>query len=162
MVPIREDFAGQRQLRFRVNGQSIHLFKHKGESTHQVFLRIVVYALYRDRYPDLEIDPKLSLKYSPCVASSDWTGEVKFWAQCGDVPADQIAYVLKHSDADEVVIAIEDLDVDLAKTVAHLKRHIHYRYTTGRLRILLFKPLEQWFDPDHVVIDPDDYQLIEF
>jgi uncharacterized protein YaeQ len=147
MGPIREDFAGQRQLRFRVEGKSIHLFKHKGESTHQVYLRILVYALYHDRYPELEIEPKLSLKYHPCVASADWTGEVKFWAQCGQVPVEQIAYVLKHTEADEV---------------AFLKRQIHYRYTTGRLRVLLFAPLDQWFDPDHVEADPDHYQLIEF
>jgi hypothetical protein len=162
MGPIREDFAGQRQLRFRVEGKSIHLFKHKGESTHQVYLRILVYALYHDRYPELEIEPKLSLKYHPCVASADWTGEVKFWAQCGQVPVEQIAYVLKHTEADEVVLVAEDLDFDVEKYVAFLKRQIHYRYTTGRLRVLLFAPLDQWFDPDHVEADPDHYQLIEF
>ena len=32
MGPIREDFAGQRQLRFRVRGETLHLFKNKGEN----------------------------------------------------------------------------------------------------------------------------------
>jgi hypothetical protein len=162
MGPLREDFAGQRQLRFRVQGKPIHLFKHKGESTHQVYLRILVYAMFLERYPSLEIDPRLTFKYHPCVAALDYTGEVTFWGQCGKVSDDQVAWVLKHTEADEVVLAIEDLDFDLSKYVATLKRHIHYRYTTGRLRVLLFRPLDEWFDPDRVEIDPDDYQLIEF
>ena len=162
MGPLREDFAGQRQLRFRVDGKPLHLFKHKGESTHQVYLRVLVYALYRAQYPSLEIEPKLSLKHPPCVASLDLTGEVEFWAQCGAVPPEQVAYVLKHTAANEVVLAIEDLDFDLDKYVATLRRNVHYRYTTGRLRVLLFRPLDEWFDADQVEVDSDNYQLYEF
>ena len=162
MGPLREDFAGQRQLRFRVDGIPLNLFKHKGKSTHQVYLQVLVYALYRAKYPSLEIEPKLQFKYSPCVASLDLTGAVEFWAQCGIVPPEQVAYVLKHTAAQEVVLAIEDLDVDLDKQVAALRRHIHYRYTTGRLRVLLFRPLEEWFDPERVEVDSDHYQLYEF
>lgn len=162
MAPLREDFAGQRQLRFRVQGKPLHLFKHKGESTHQIYLRVLVYALYSSRYPSLAFEPKLNLKHAPCLAEVDLTGEVKFWAQCGQVPIDTVAYVLKHTEAEEVVLVAEDLDFDLPTYVAFLKRHIHYRYTTGRLRVLLFRPLDEWFDPDHVEADPDHYQLYAF
>jgi len=162
MGPIREDFAGQRQLRFRVQGKPIHLFKHKGESTHQIYLRVLVYALFHERYPNLGFEPKLTLKYHPCLAEVDYTGEVRFWAQCGQVPIDQVAYVLKHTEAEEVVLAAEDADLDMDRLVAQLKRQIHYRYTNGRLRVLLFQPLDDWFDPDHVEADPAHYQLYEF
>lgn len=162
MGPLREDFAGQRQLRFRVEGKPIHLFKHKGESTHQIYLRVLVYALYRSRYPALEFAPRLNTKYHPCLAEVDLTGEVRFWAQCGHVPIEQVAYVLKHTEAAEVILAIEEEDFDLDKYVTQLRRNIHYRYTTGRLRVLLFRPLETFFDPDHVQVDPEHYQLYEF
>ncbi|MNT01494.1 hypothetical protein D3C72_1359620 [compost metagenome] len=162
MGPLREDFAGQRQLRFRVQGKPIHLFKHKGMSTHQVYLRILVYAMFLDRYPSLEIEPRLNNKHHPCVAGLDFTGEVQFWAQCGPIDADGAAWVLKHTEAEEVVLATEDIAFDMDKTVAALRRHIHYRYTTGRLRILVFRPLDEWFDPDRVDVPPDAYQLYEF
>jgi hypothetical protein len=73
-----------------------------------------------------------------------------------------VAWVLKHTDAEEVVLAAEDTAFDMDKTVAALRRHIHYRYTTGRLRILVFRPLDEWYDPDRVDVPPDAYQLYEF
>lgn len=162
MAPLREDFAGQRQLRFRVQGKPVNLFKHKGESTHQTYMRVLVYALYLSRYPALEFEPRLNLKHQPCLAELDLTGEVRFWAQCGKVPVETVAYALKHTEAEEVVLVAEDQDFDLANYVALLKRQIHYRYTTGRLRVLLFRPLTEWFDPDHVEVAPGNYQLYEF
>ncbi|HEY9721880.1 MAG TPA: hypothetical protein V6D47_07685 [Oscillatoriaceae cyanobacterium] len=159
MTLLREDFAGQRQLRFRVEGQTVHLFKHKGESTHHVTCKILVYALYHRQYP-LELEPRLDCKYQPDVASLALTGDVQFWAQCGEVPIDHVAYVLKHSDAEEVVLVREDIDLD--RLVASIKRHIHYRYTTGKLRILVFRNLDEWFNPDDVVVPEDRFTLYSF
>jgi hypothetical protein len=159
MSLLKEDYAGQRQLRFRVNGQPLHLFKHKGESTHHVYLKIVVYALYHLRY-ELDFDPEVDCKYQPDVASLALTGDVEFWAHCGDISIDQLSYVLKHSDAEEVVLVRED--IDLETYVAYIKRHIHYRYTTGKLRILALHNLEEWFLPENVEIPEDHTQLYEF
>lgn len=159
MSPIRGDFAGQRQLRFRVDGRLYHLFKHKGESTHQVYLKILVVALYGQRYP-LEIDPHVDGKLQPHVASIDLTNEIRFWAQVGEITSDQVEHILKHTDAEEVVLVKEG--VDLASYAALLKKRIHYRYTTGRLRIVSFRPLEGWFDPEDIQVTSDDYELFEF
>lgn len=159
MSPIREDFAGQRQLRFRVDGRLFHLFKHKGESTHQVYLKILVVALYGHRYP-LEIDPAVDGKLQPHVASLDLTGEIRFWAHAGEITSDQVEHILKHTDAEEVVLVKEA--VDIASFAAQLKKRIHYRYTTKRLRILSFHPLEGWFDPEDVRVTAEDYELFEF
>lgn len=155
----REDTAGVRQLRFRVNGESLHLFKQKGESTHQVSLKVAAYALYGSSYR-LEFDPRVAIKFQPSLAEIDFTGEVKVWVRVGAIVADQVAYILKHTDAEEVVLVTEDIDLEDA--VAHLKRHIHYRYTTGKLRIVVFRPLEEWFHPDDVVVRRANYQLFEF
>jgi hypothetical protein len=160
MSALKEDLAGSRQLRFRVDGKTLHVFKRKGESTHQVYLKVALLALYRSAYPDLELDPRIDCKYQPHVAMVDYTGEVRFWGQVGKLPVDPLAYVLKHTDADEVVIAGDD--IDLPDTVAYYKRHLHYRYTTGKLRICVFRPLDEWFNPDDVELSPDDYEIHQF
>jgi len=177
MSPIREDFAGQRQLRFRAQGKMLHLFKQKGESTHQVYLKVLTYALYGEQY-ELEIDPRVDCKYQPHVASLDLTGEVSFWAHCGEISLDQITYVLKHSAAEEVVLVREhnalmlpgyrqadlaDFDeLDLEPMAAYLKRHIHYRYTKGKLRMVVFRGLDEWFQPDDVEVENRNFHLYAF
>ena len=159
MSPIREDFAGQRQLRFRVDDEPLHLFKNRGESTHQVYLKALVYALYRERY-DLVFDPDIGGKYQPHVASLDFTGGVTFWAHCGEIHIDQLAHVLKHSHAEEVLVAKEAVDVP--GYVTYIKRHVHYRYLNGKLRIVSFQPLDDWFNPEHVTVTSEDYEIHTF
>lgn len=161
MPTVREDLAASGHLRFRVRGENLKLFKAKGMSFTQIHLRVLVHALYADRYP-LEFDPRIDCKYQPHVASLDLTGEVKLWAFCGEMSVETIAYVLKHSDAEEVVLAREEEDFDVQAYVSYLKRHIHYRYTTGRLRVLAFRPLDAWFDPEHIDVTADDYVLYQF
>ena len=170
MGPIREDFAGQRQLKFRVKRETLHLFKAKGESTYQVYLKVLAYAFYGSQY-DLTIDPRIDCKYQPHVASIDLTGGVRFWAHCGPIAMDHLAYVLKHSHADEVVLVEEHqageedpdfTELDFTDRVARLRRHLHYRYTDGKLRILSFRALDEWLDPEDVEINPYNYHLIRF
>ncbi len=169
MCPIREDFAGQRQLRFRIHGKALHLFKNRGESTHQVYLKVLAYALYGDDI-DLVFEPRTDYKVSPDLGSIDLTGEVRTWIQCGNVPIDEIAYVLRHADADRV-IWVRELDslasdypaeIDLAPMIAYIRRHIHYRYTTGKLRVVAFRPLDDWFLPDDVTFLDSDYGSFDF
>ena len=119
----------------------------------------------------MSIDPKIDFKYPPHVGSIDLTGGVRFWAHCGPVALDQVAYVLKHSQADEVVLVEEYTqcqedpdftDLDFSDRVTRLRRHIHFRYTDGKLRLLVFRPLDEWFNPDQVEIDPYNYHLVRF
>ena len=159
MTPIREDFAGQRQLRFRVARKPLHIFKAKGESTHQVFLKVLAFAFYADR-AELQFEPRLPGKLQPTLAEIDFTGDVKRWVQVGLPPYEKIEHVLRHTAADEVCIVLEcpseaDEDVSdyVAELAARIKRHIHYRYTTGKLKLLVFEPLESWFDPE-ADVDP--------
>jgi hypothetical protein len=172
MGPIREDFAGQRQLRFRVRGETLNLFKSKGESTHHVYLKVLAYALYGDRGP-LEFDPRTAYKHHPHLAAFDLTGRPTLWIHAGPIAVDEIAYLLKHSHADDVVLVEEHdpaegetaedfTDLDFSDRKARLARHIHYRYTRGKLKILVFRPLDDWFDPDQVELDPYNYHLVEF
>jgi hypothetical protein len=175
MTPLREDFAGQRQLRFRIAGKQLHLFKHKGESTHQVYLKALAYAFYRDRV-ELVFEPKTDYKVQPSLADVDMTGEVCTWVQVGLLPFDKLEYVLRHGDAEEVCLVLEATENDESRELdpgeklawqvqdlaASIKRHIHYKYTTRKLKILMFRPLDDWFDPDTVDPHPEYHVFYSF
>ncbi|MEB3221561.1 MAG: hypothetical protein VKS61_05740 [Candidatus Sericytochromatia bacterium] len=169
MKSLREDLAGQRQLRFHLDGHPavLHLFKAKGESTHQVFLKVLAYAFW-GAYGELAFEPKTHHKLGPSLASIDYAGEVRLWVHVGPLPFEKLEHVLRHTDAEEVCWVLEasgegeELETELASLVQRIRRHVHYRYTDRRLRVLLFAPLEGWFDPAHVVLDPARYGYHSF
>lgn len=172
MSPMREDFAGQRQLRFRIGGKTLHLFKQRGESTHQVYLKVLAYAFYRDR-AELAFEPKTDYKVQPTLAEVDLTGEVRTWVQVGMLPLDKLEYVLRHGDAEEVCIVLEATadetddpeerpSVQVQELVARIKKQIHYKYTGRKLKILMFRPLDEWFDPEDVDPHPAFHVFYSF
>lgn len=174
MSPLREDFAGQRQLRFRIHGKQLHLFKQKGESTHHVYLKVLAHAFYRDR-ADLVFDPKVDAKVQPSLAEVDLTGRICTWVQVGLPPVDKLEYILRHGHADEVCVVLEALaeeddDADpeerpalqMQALVEKLRKQIHYKYTAKKLKVLMFRPLEEWFDPEDVDPHPAFHVFYSF
>lgn len=165
-MPIQEDLSSQRQLRFHIAGGPpvLHIFKARGESTHQAWLKALSYAFWRE-YGPLTFDPNTDYKINPHVACLDLTGEVRLWVHTGPWALDKLEYVLRHADADDVCWVFEGpegadreaLRDDCAQWVARIKRHIHYRYTTKKLKLLLFTPLEPWFDPEQVTLPETEY-----
>jgi hypothetical protein len=171
MVPIQEDLSSQRQMRFRIEGGPpvLHIFKARGESAHQACLKALSYAFWRE-YGPLTFDPSTDYKSNPSVACLDLTGEVRLWVHVGPWALDKIEYVLRHTDAQEVCWAFEgpagsteaELAEECAQWVARIKRHIHYRYTTKKLRLLIFTPLDTWFDPENVALPATEYVYYSF
>lgn len=166
MTPIREDHAGQRQLKFKVGRHPLHLFKNRGESTQTVWLKVLAYAFYRDR-AELVFDPKTHFKIQPSLAELDLTGEVRTWVQLGVPQPSELEYILRHSDAGEVCLVVEaaaedSLDDELEVLKARIKKNVHYKYTTKKLKLLMFQPLEAWFDPDEVDAHPAHHVFYSF
>jgi hypothetical protein len=169
VTSLREDLAGQRQLRFHLDGHPavLHLFKARGESTHHVYLKVLAYAFWHD-YGELTFDPKTQHKLGPAVASVDWTGTVRLWVHAGPLALDKLEHLLRHTDADEVCWVLEGetegtaLEAELAALVQRVRRHIHYRYTDRKLRVLMFAPLDAWFEPRRVALDASHYRYHAF
>ncbi|MEB3330458.1 MAG: hypothetical protein VKQ33_14630 [Candidatus Sericytochromatia bacterium] len=169
MTSLREDLAGQRQLRFHLGGQpaALHLFKARGESTHHVYLKVLAYAFWCD-HGELTFDPRTQHKLGPTVASLDWTGAVKLWIHVGPLAFEKLEHLLRHTNAPEVCWVLEGeadgeaLEAQLAALVQRLRRHVHYKYTDRRLRILMFAPLDAWFEPGRVTLDPAQYRYHTF
>jgi hypothetical protein len=150
MTPVKEDLTSQGQLRFRVEGKIVHVFKRKGESVEQVRLKVLGYTLYAAEEEDLRLDPAIHFKFKPDVAGFDLLGDVRLWISSGELSSEQLAYILKHSDAGEVVLLREDVDLEVWATA--IRRQIHYRYTNGKLVLFALRDVDNWFDANDVKI----------
>ena len=90
---------------FTLRGRRVRLWKRLGESYEHVLLKALGYALFMDRYPTLEIERSVGLRYKPDLVATGGAGaRFDFWGECGAVSVRKIAWLLKHAGVGQLVI----------------------------------------------------------
>ena len=93
------------------------------------------------------------------LVHSRWDRE--FWLIVEDVGLTRLEWTLRHAPSKSVVLVTQCQDLD--RLAVQIRRHIHYRYTSGRLTLLNFTdPVEAWLDPDAVELPEGILQVFEF
>jgi hypothetical protein len=97
---------------FELVGRRVRLWQRRGESYGHVLMKALGYAMFVGRYPNLEIELPVGLRYKPDLVSLN-EGEggrpragarFRFWGECGMVSMRKVAWLLKHGDAERVVL----------------------------------------------------------
>ncbi|MBI6545739.1 MAG: YaeQ family protein [Cyanobacteria bacterium NC_groundwater_1444_Ag_S-0.65um_54_12] len=150
------------KFRFRLGRhEQLVLYKRKDEASSHLKLRAIAYALFFRECDKLCVSPRLQYKVQPDFAVLNWEGEPELWIQCLDSDLDILEYVCKHIPAREVVLVTQERSID--ELVACLRRKIHYRYTSDKLKIInLRPPIEEWFDAELLDVPTDAYDIFEF
>lgn len=93
---------------FELAGRRVRLWQRPGETYEHVLMKALGYAMYVGRYPALEIEKRVGLRYKPdLVALSDGAATTRrflFWGECGMVTMRKVAWLLKHGDLERLVI----------------------------------------------------------
>jgi hypothetical protein len=95
---------------FELAGRRVRLWQRAGESYEHVLMKALGYAMFVGRYPQLEIERRVGLRYKPdLVALSDAParGEGRrfpFWGECGMVTVRKVAWLLKHGDIERLAV----------------------------------------------------------
>ena len=125
---------------FALAGRRVRLWQRPGESYEHVLLKALAYAMYVDDYPNLEIEPRVGLRYRPdLVARVDEPGgrSFAFWGECGLVSMRKVGWLLKHAGVER--LALFKLTGQPAALVAELRAVVDARYRQGgRLVIVNF------------------------
>jgi hypothetical protein len=97
---------------FELAGRRVRLWQRRGESYGHVLMKALGFAMYVGRYPNLEIELPVGLRYKPDLVSLN-EGEggrpragarFHFWGECGMVSMRKVAWLLKHGDAGRLVL----------------------------------------------------------
>jgi len=105
--------SGLRQkYTFRFGGRKIIFIKKPSESEAHVLGKAVLFALYRDEYPDLTVEIPVEGKYKPDLVSFDEGGRPRFWAESGTVSRRKVADLLHKYPATHLVFLRHTLNVD--------------------------------------------------
>ena len=97
---------------FELVGRRVRLWQRRGESFGHVLMKALGFAMFARDYPSLEIELPVGLRYKPdLVALNGPDGgrpragaRFLFWGECGMVSMRKVAWLLKHGDAERLVL----------------------------------------------------------
>ncbi len=90
----------------------MRLWQRRGESYGHVLMKALGYAMFVGEYPNLEVELPVGLRYKPDIVSlNEGAGggpragaRFRFWGECGMVSMRKVAWLLKHGDAERLVL----------------------------------------------------------
>jgi hypothetical protein len=129
---------------FELVGRRVRLWQRRGESYGHVLMKALGFAMFAPRYPGLEIELPVGLRYKPdLVALNGGDGRPRagarflFWGECGMVSMRKVAWLLKHGDTERLVLFKTGYSV--AAYMRELRDSVERRYREGgRLTLVNF------------------------
>jgi hypothetical protein len=125
----------------------VRLWQRRGESYGHVLMKALGYAMFVGEYPNLEIELPVGLRYKPDLVSlNEGEGGVPragarfhFWGECGTVSMRKVAWLLKHGDAERLVLF--KIGSGVTAYTRELRDSVEPRYRErGRLTLVNFAP----------------------
>lgn len=93
--------------------------------------------MFVGKYPDLEIETKVNLRYKPDLIVYSDDRDFKFWGECGQNSIRKTVWILKHTRTEKMVLFKIGLNTD--SLVKQLREEIEEKYRPkGRLSLINF------------------------
>jgi hypothetical protein len=130
---------------FELAGRRVRLWQRRGESYGHVLMKALGYAMFAPEYPGLEIELPVGLRYKPDLVALNDGGaggpragaRFLFWGECGMVSMRKVAWLLKHGDAERLVLF--KIGSGVTAYTRELRDSVEPRYRErGRLTLVNF------------------------
>lgn len=122
---------------FRLAGKRMRLWQKTGESYEHVLMKALGFAMFVGEFPDLEIETKLGLRYTPDLIAFDEKNDYAFWGECGLNSIRKTHWILKHTRTEKMVLFKIGFNAESLRK--QLREEIPEKYRAdGRLRIINF------------------------
>ena len=115
----------------------MRLWQKTGESYEHVLMKALGFAMFVGEFPDLEIETKLGLRYTPDLIAFDEKNDYAFWGECGLNSIRKTHWILKHTRTEKMVLFKIGFNAESLRK--QLREEIPEKYRAdGRLRIINF------------------------
>lgn len=122
---------------FQLAGKRMRLWQRTGESYRHVLLKALGFAMFAQKFPNLEIEKKVGLRYKPDLVAQNENGDFVFWGEAGENSFRKTYWLLKHARVEKLVLL--KLAISDAQFVKQLREEIPARYReNGRLSVINF------------------------
>lgn len=122
---------------FTAGNEKLRLWQATGESYEHVLMKALAYSIFVGRYPNLQVEIRVGLRYKPDLIAIDEDGEFDLWVECGMVSLLKTAWLMKQTSARAVKIF--KIAWNTEQYAEQLRNVIPAKYRPdGRLRIYNF------------------------
>jgi len=120
---------------FQFAGDKVRLWQRNGESYEHILMKALGYAMFVEKYPTLEIEVRVGLRYKPDLVARDTGGEFLFWGEAGANSLRKTAWLLKHTRTK--TLALFKIGQNANQLVAQLREEIPAKYRLNDRLILI-------------------------
>lgn len=122
---------------FNLAGNRMRLWQRVGESYEHVLMKALGYAMFVGKYPKLEIETKLGLRYTPDLIAFNEKNDYAFWGECGQNSIRKTHWILKHTRTEKM--ALFKLGMNAESLLKQIREEIPPKYReNGRLVLINF------------------------
>jgi hypothetical protein len=89
---------------FELAGKRMRLWQRQGESYEHILMKALGFAMFSRKYPTLEIEVKVGLRYKPDLIARNEHGDFLFWGECGSNSLRKTNWLLKHTRTERLVL----------------------------------------------------------
>ena len=120
---------------FQLAKRKVRLWQRSGESYEHILMKALGYAMFVEKYPTLEIEVRVGLRYKPDLVARDASGEFLFWGEAGANSLRKTAWLLKHTRTK--TLALFKIGQSANQIVAQLREGIPAKYRANDQLILI-------------------------
>ena len=120
---------------FQLGGHKVRLWQRSGESYEHILMKALGYAMFIEKYPMLEIEIKVGLRYKPDLIARNATGDFLFWGEAGANSLRKTAWILKHTRTRQLVLF--KIGQSVKQLVKQLQTEIPAKYRPPEKLVLI-------------------------
>lgn len=115
----------------------MRLWQRQGESYEHILMKALGFAMFSRKYPTLEIEVKVGLRYKPDLIAQNAAGAFLFWGECGANSLRKTTWLLKHTRVERLVLF--KIGQNPEQLIKQLRDEILEKYRpAGRLTLINF------------------------
>lgn len=122
---------------FWLKNERVRVWQRTGESYEHILMKALGYAMFVGRFPNLEIETRVGLRYKPDLIAIDENGDFSFWGECGQNSIRKTHWILKHTRTARMVLFKIGINQD--SLIKQIRAEIPAKYRAdGRLKLINF------------------------
>lgn len=122
---------------FFLKNERVRLWQRTGESYEHILMKALGYAMFVGKYPNLEIEIKVGLRYKPDLIAFDEKNDFVFWGECGQNSLRKTHWILKHTRTVQMVLF--KIAVNQESLIKQIRAEIPAKYRDGgKLKLINF------------------------
>lgn len=115
---------------FTLAKRRVRLWQRTGESYGHILMKALGFAMYVRKYPNLEIETKLGLRYTPDLIAFDEKNDYAFWGECGQNSIRKTHWILKHTRTEKMVLFKTGINAE--QLIKQIQAEIPAKYRADR------------------------------